>query len=837
MQPFLFTMGKTAKQQACKDNMLKRMGLSVVFFLLSILLLGYIFRLPLIQWAIAPQLVKSGITLSCLDVSLTTKLDLHAEKLCLSYQNQHLELRGITANTQQLIIEQAQLTSNPLPDTGSENSAAKILDLALPDKRPLVRINQLTISNDNLRKPITVRVVEGALNQFTVTGDINAKLSVSNHQITGQLLLDDKLLSQLLNTATTPLSDLQFSSKHNVNFDGVELSVTSDINAQFVQQHQQCTLTVKSAGVANTLVNLNSQAVSLDLSPLASEIELAPSCSELLPESEYKAFLVKQMPLQMQVKLTEVVTILNDRLKVPMLVFDTAADAQFSLTLTQAELDLAEPLSSFSSALNAQLASANIERLTLNASIADSHIAGSYSIILASLPEFIEVSASGVQASGEFNIANIISTKPSGAISSRITADNVALEPLYAKDYQGNLTAKIDENLNAKVSLDSKLKALNYNEFTLSEITNKVTAAANLAAGELFADITAQSHIKALKSPNIKLNNITVDSTALQSRALSATHHAVVNNLELLITHNMSAVAHPFEVVIPQQSALRLNPVIHQFVPLGQLTAGVFDGRITGDVGLQSAAFEVNIKNVSALYNDYLASDLSSRFSGNYYSGLLNVKATTFNLSELRAGAVVNNISGVWQVNDNKASAKDIRGQIFGGRFSVDQYALLKAEQVANVHFTDVDASKLISLDDKSGIFLTGRVGGVLPVHFNDTGIEIANGSLTNQGDGKLIISNNAAFDAVMQQQQELQPVLGLLTNLEIKKLNSKVALKNDGWLKLGVNLQGYNEKEQQQVNFNYNHEENIFTLLRALRLSDEITQKVEQQYSKRGNE
>ena len=52
----------------------------------------------------------------------------------------------------------------------------------------------------------------------------------------------------------------------------------------------------------------------------------------------------------------------------------------------------------------------------------------------------------------------------------------------------------------------------------------------------------------------------------------------------------------------------------------------------------------------------------------------------------------------------------------------------------------------------------------------------------------------------------------------------------------LGVNLQGYNQQQAQQVNFNYNHEENVFTLLRALRLSDEITQKVEQEYSTKGS-
>ena len=49
--------------------MLKRIGLIVGFVLLSIVLLGYVFRLPLLQWAVAPQLEKAGVTLSCLDLS------------------------------------------------------------------------------------------------------------------------------------------------------------------------------------------------------------------------------------------------------------------------------------------------------------------------------------------------------------------------------------------------------------------------------------------------------------------------------------------------------------------------------------------------------------------------------------------------------------------------------------------------------------------------------------------------------------------------------------------------------------------------------------------------
>jgi hypothetical protein len=394
----------------------------------------------------------------------------------------------------------------------------------------------------------------------------------------------------------------------------------------------------------------------------------------------------------------------------------------------------------------------------------------------------------------------------------------------------------MSEKLDANVVLKSEFKSAQYDEYKFTGINNTLSAKANLGVGELFAHLAANTQISTLTSSSIDLENINVDSKGIQSRALKASHHVFVNGIELVANHHISKVEHPFEVIVPQQNVLLLNSIVSQFEPLAQLTQGEFNGRISGDVNLQKANFNLTIDDTSALYNDYLANQFSAQLSGQYDSGQLNVEPTTFNLNELRAGAVVNNINGKIKVVNNSAQAFDISGNVFDGVFELDKYTLLKSQQTANVTFKDIDASKLITLDDKSGITLTGRLKGWLPLHFSDSGVEVTNGSLLNQGEGKLIINNNEAFDSVMQQQQELQPVLSLLKNLDIQKLNSTVALKSDGWLNLGVNLQGFNAPQQQQVNFNYNHEENVFTLLRALRLSDEITQKVEQQYSQKGN-
>ena len=816
--------------------MFKRVGLIVGVVLLSTLLLGYVFRLPLLQWVIAPELKKAGVTLNCLDFSITSSLNIHADRVCLNYQNQQLQLTGITANTKRVDIENAVLTVNPLPKSDNANQLAKNLDLALPLNRPLINIKQLVVKSEEFNKPLKISILEPELNKFNVTGDINASAILTANKVSGQFAVNDTLLKQVINTKNTLIEDFNFNTQQAFSFDGIELELNGDISSQFAHTYEQCKVNVLTTGKLATRFNLNSQALILNTDLLNNKINLTPSCTELIPPSEYAGFISKQVPLNWQLNFPKSIGLEGSELSVPVINLMSESDKQFDILITDTTLNIKSPLENLQTNLSAQINTPDINNINVNARLAGTAIKGYYAIALESLPEFAPATANGLSLNGHFDISGFIDSKPIGFINAKLTLNSVDAFDISAVQYQGDLTAKMDKQLNAEVALTQQLKSAEYKEFKVTDISNTLTAKANLGVGELFADLTAKTNIKAVNSPDIKLNNIKVESTGLQSRALKATHYVFVNDVELVVNHHVSSQAHPFEVIIPEQSVLPLNTVINQFEPLAQLTEGEFNGYISGDVNLQNASFNMDVRHASALYNDYLASDLNSIFSGEYNSGKLNVKPTTFNLNEFRAGAVVKKIKGLWQVSNNTALINDVKGSVFGGEFSLDTYTVGKPNQVANVKFENIDASKLVTLDDKSGIVLTGRLAGSLPVHFNSGKIEIIDGSLFSQGTGNLKITNNAAFDAVMQQQQELQPVLGLLTNLDIQKLNSSVALKNDGWLKLGVNLQGYNKAEQQQVNFNYNHEENVFTLLRALRLSDEITQKVEQQYSQKGN-
>ena len=90
---------------------------------------------------------------------------------------------------------------------------------------------------------------------------------------------------------------------------------------------------------------------------------------------------------------------------------------------------------------------------------------------------------------------------------------------------------------------------------------------------------------------------------------------------------------------------------------------------------------------------------------------------------------------------------------------------------------------------------------------------------------GKLTIVDNPSFDAIKVQ----QPQLALLENLDFTQLESNVKFTPDGWLFFDFALQGNNPDEEQSVNFNYSHQENIFSLLESIRLVKSVEKQVEQ--------
>jgi len=817
----------------------KRVSVGLLGIVLSMLLLAYLFRLPLTSWYLTPMLSKNGAELHCIDWSLTSQLDLNIEKLCLTYQGQQIELAGILANKQQVRVSRANLIVSDLANKQQPESAQtefKKLALVLPEQRPLISIEQLDVVSPFTDSPVRLAIQEKRLNHFTISRDLNADVEISNYEIKADLTLDEQVARRFI---TLPQSS-HFGTQSQVKFDGITIAIESTVNASYQHALAQCDLGFTTEGQLSAKYQLNQQHLYADLSALQNQLSANRDCLNTIADQQHQSFIEAQLPLTWQLHIEKPVSVEAEQLSVPIVKL-LAAEGQSEVTVSNTTLSLQDPLASLNSQVSIDFNSKDIDELKLNAHLHESDVSADFQLSLDSLPAFLDFQADGVLvegigAKGKLKIDELFSSPIAARLNANVNVKNALISGAQIADFTSTIEADHNAEQHLIVKANSKVKSLNYNDINAAKISNELTLSTDLSVGELFADIDAKTTAAKLSTPELTLNKLSVVTNALQSRALQATHHVFADGFEALVSHHMSKVAHPFELVIPEQAVAKLNPIIAQFEPLATITDGLVSGIIKGDVNLQQAEGSVHINKLSALYNDYLANDFAVDLDGTFNSGQLNIATTKFTLNELRAGAVVKNMQGQLQVTANQPCAADLTGQVMGGKFVVNKYCPLSDNQTATVKFENIDASKLVTLDAESGISLSGRLAGTLPVVISKQGIEVKQGQLVNQGDGKLLITNNAGFEAVKAQQQELSTTLSLLENLDIKKLRSSVNLKPDGWLHLGVNLEGYNEAQQQAVNFNYNHEENVFTLLRALRLSDEITQKVEKEYAKKGS-
>ena len=821
----------------------KRVSVGLLSIVLSMVLLAYLFRLPLTSWYLTPMLSKNGIALHCVDWSLTRKLDLNIEKLCLTYQGQQIELAGIIANKQQVRVSRANLIVSDLankqqPD--SEHTEFKKLALVLPEQRPLLSIDQLDVVSPFTDNPVRLAIQEKHLNHFTISRDLNADVVISNYEVKANITFDKQVAERFV---TLPTSS-HFTTQSQLKFDGITVAIESSINASYQHAIKQCDLGFTTEGQLSAKYQLNQQHLYAELSALQNQLSANRDCLNTIADQQHQSFIEAQLPLTWQLHIEKPVSIEDKNLSAPIIKLQ-AIEGQSEVTVSNTSLSLLDPLTSLNSQVSIDFNSKDIDELKFNAHLHESSVSADFQLSVDSLPAFLDFQSDGaltegfgvegIGAKGKLNIEGLF-TSPTAKLNTNISVKNALISGAQIADFSSAINAEYNAQQHLVVKANSKVKSLTYDDINAAKISNELTLSTDLSVGELFADIDAKTTAAKLSTAELSLNKLSVVSKALQSRALQATHHVFADGFEALVSHHMSEVAHPFELVIPEQAVSKLNPIIAQFEPLATVTDGVVSGNIKGDVNLQQAQGRVQISKFSALYNDYLANDFAVNLNGTFNSGQLNIAATKFTLNELRAGAVVKNIQGQLQVTANQPCVANLTGQVMGGAFVVNKFCPLSDSQTATVKFENIDASKLVTLDAESGISLSGRLAGTLPVVINKQGIEVKQGQLVNQGEGKLLITDNAGFEAVKAQQQELSTTLSLLENLDIKKLRSSVNLKPDGWLHLGVNLEGYNEAQQQAVNFNYNHEENVFTLLRALRLSDEITQRVEKEYAKKGS-
>ena len=331
----------------------------------------------------------------------------------------------------------------------------------------------------------------------------------------------------------------------------------------------------------------------------------------------------------------------------------------------------------------------------------------------------------------------------------------------------------------------------------------------------------------------LQLREINIDHQGHSALSLDSTNSEHIILLEKDFRANLTQQNLQLVLQIEQQNVTVLQPLIAQLSPDLTVTQGKLNVTANASLAPQKMQVNISLSDVSGRYSDYLFSGLNIQSPLSLNSAGLQLDKSTLNVNLLNVGLPIEEIKATLLSVNGALKLQNIAGNTLGGQFSVKDIWLDQREQQFDVVIENVDLAQVVALQDQPGISITGEIGGTLPVSSGSQTVSIDDGNVSTQGGGVLTINGNPAFDSIKKQQSEL----AFLENYHFSQLGSKVTLTKDGWLFLDLAFKGQNPDKKQAVNFNYSHQENLFTLLETLRITNSIQDKIEQSISKGGQQ
>ena len=137
------------------------------------------------------------------------------------------------------------------------------------------------------------------------------------------------------------------------------------------------------------------------------------------------------------------------------------------------------------------------------------------------------------------------------------------------------------------------------------------------------------------------------------------------------------------------------------------------------------------------------------------------------------------------------------------------------------VQLNNIDLAKVVALNKKQGVIVTGYISGEIPVTFDGEKYSIENGELHNTTDGLIQVVNNPAVVNLKANNSELKFAFDALENLHYHQLSSAVSLADDGYMLLETVIKGHNPDIDNDVNLNFKLSYDLPGLLKSLSITE----------------
>lgn len=212
-----------------------------------------------------------------------------------------------------------------------------------------------------------------------------------------------------------------------------------------------------------------------------------------------------------------------------------------------------------------------------------------------------------------------------------------------------------------------------------------------------------------------------------------------------------------------------------------------------------------------------------------HQDGLTLTSIGPITLAELEVGTLVRNVRMTVQSNLSTWHFADVHAEVLGGNVRAPALQW-PSSQYQTVTVSRINLEEVVALENEPNptVQLAGRVGGHLPLQLMKDSLALQGGVLSNEGPLSLKVLPSAGVSAMGQSNRAVQLALDTLSNLAIHDFQARLDMKPDGWLDAAVTVKGQNPQQNSlPVVLNYTHRENVFELLRSLRIGDEISRRV----------
>jgi hypothetical protein len=223
----------------------------------------------------------------------------------------------------------------------------------------------------------------------------------------------------------------------------------------------------------------------------------------------------------------------------------------------------------------------------------------------------------------------------------------------------------------------------------------------------------------------------------------------------------------------------------------------------------------------------------------------VTVEPAQVSVASIRSGVEITNcsarIGGAWRLADASPTLElsNVRCEAFGGSITSDGWAVdqTRSRYQMTVSLHDLDLAKILNIEPNRGLQGTGTLNGTLPIVINPSGITVKDGLLISSPPGG-IISYTASEDSLKsftETNAELHLVAQALSNFHYTVLRTGVDYAENGTLLLTARLEGKNPdlKTVPPIHFNLTVQEHIPSLLKSLRVVEELERTVERKFKR----